>query len=195
MKKTIITAGALLAALAVTGCTAVNQSAEPSPSPTAASNAPEIASSEPSATPSPASTHVPKDTGIEFDGASESLKALAVEKYAEWDEYNEKDSQRFRGAYKVGHVVMLPKVDPGKEGEWAKILEWSMPSENEVVGRIEGNQWSESELQIPGTTISCALINDDQKSFKTTFTTENGKISGSYGCENADDTEDSADIS
>ena len=178
----------LIAALAVTGCTAGNESADAMPSATAkpgASASAESASKavEPSSTPS--ASHMPTDTGIKFSGATSELKELAIQEYAEWDEYNEKNSQGFRGAYKAGHVVMLPKVDPGLEGEFVKILEWSAPSENEIVVRVEGNEWTALELRVPPGTVSCALIGEDQKSFTSTFISEDGKTSGNMECANA----------
>ena len=178
---------ALIAALALAGCTAGNQSADSTPSATATPSASETAQAvskavEPSATPS--ASHVPTDTGIKFSGATSELKELAIQEYAEWDEYNEKNSQGFRGAYKAGHVVMLPKVDPGLEGEFVKILEWSAPSENEIVVRVEGNEWTSLDLRVPPGTVSCALIGEDRKSFTSTFTSEDGKTSGNMECAN-----------
>ncbi|MGP5600330.1 hypothetical protein ACTXOJ_15220 [Glutamicibacter arilaitensis] len=185
MKKTLLLLP-VLAALALTGCSADNQSADAKPSATAASGAPTTASATPSATTeSVAQTpHKPKDTGIKFAGASDELKDLAIQEYADWDEYNEKDSHRFRGAYKAGHVVMLPANDPGLEGEFIKILEWNAPAENEIVVRIEGNSWSKNDLRVPGDSVSCALLDPNGENYFATFTTANGKVSATRECRN-----------
>lgn len=181
MKKTLALTAAL-ASLALAGCSVGKQSVEPVPSPTATPSAPAVESTAPSVTPTSSATHVPKDTGIKFAGATGELKDLAAQKYAQWDEYNEKDSHRFRGAYKAGHVVMLPKVDPGKIGEWAKILEWSAPASDHILVRIEGNNWTKQDLKVPGDSVACALVQGSNKGQIVVFTTENGKTKGAWAC-------------
>jgi hypothetical protein len=182
---------ALIAALALTGCTPKALEVAPGPSHVPAGSPVAVSVAEPTSkavkvTPSATSSapHVPVDTGIKFTGATSELKALAIQEYAEWDEYNEAHSQGFRGAYKAGHVVMLPKVDHGLEGEFVKILEWSMPSENEVTVRIEGNGWTTLDLRVPGDSVACALLDESDENFLATFTTANGKIKATRECRN-----------
>ncbi|MGP5124295.1 hypothetical protein ACTXJU_15645 [Glutamicibacter ardleyensis] len=182
---------ALVAALALTGCAPKALEVAPGPSHVPAGSPVAVSVAEPTSkavkvTPSATSSapHVAPNTGIKFSGATAELKELAFQEYTAWDEINSKDNERFRGAYKAGHVVMLPKIDPGLEGEFVKILEWSAPSENEIVVRIEGNEWSSLDLRTPPGTVSCALIGDDRNSFTATFVSEDGKTSGNMECKN-----------
>lgn len=181
---------ALIAALALTGCAPKALEVVPGPSHMPAGSPVAVSVAEPStkavnATPSatPSAPHIAPNTGIKFSGATAELKELAIQEYTAWDEINSKDKERFRGAYKAGHVVMLPKVDSGLEGEFVKILEWSAPSENEIIVRVEGNEWSSLDLRTPPGTVSCALIGD-RKSFTSTFVSEDGKTSGNMECKN-----------
>ena len=191
MKKNIIAASVIALSLALTGCAPKALEVAPGPSHVPAGAPVAVAVAEPSQeaivatpTPTPSAPHVPVDTGIKFTGATPELKALAIQEYAEWDEYNEAHSQGFRGAYKAGHVVMLPKVDHGLEGEFVKVLEWSMPSENEVTVRIEGNGWKALDLRVPGDSVACALLDESAENFLATFTTANGKIKATRECRN-----------
>lgn len=143
--KTKLAALAVIASLALAGCSAGNQSAESTPSATVTPSASAVAPSNSAnsktdmSAKSAASDPSPVVT---VTGGSGELKDWANTKYAQWDEFQAQSTP-----YKRGQAVIIPDDDKSGQGEWVRLVEWSAPAKGELVVSISGQEWSGSEMR------------------------------------------------
>lgn len=135
MKKTIATA-AVLAALALTGCTSGNQSATPEPTATATPSASEAVSAPASASASAS--------------ASESVKASASN--AAKPDAGQVWADKMINLFLNGNSKSK-FADFNDELPHHYITEWGQDSEGVLKVTVKGSKWSEDDLSLLGRTI------------------------------------------
>lgn len=153
MKKTIATA-AVLAALALTGCTAGNQSAAPEPIVTA--------------TPSASAPAAEQEPTVAISGASDKLKVWVEESHDSWVDF-------YLPVEAVGssHSIFVTTEDGG--AMWARNLEWSAPRVGELVITIKGNGWTEHDLYMVSGYVMGVLGLEDDSLKSVTAVSEDGQ--------------------
>lgn len=169
MKKTIV-AAAVLAALALAGCSAGNQSAESTPSapvtPSTSAVAPSNSAKSEIEESAKATASAPSPV-VAVTGGSGELKDWANAKYTQWDEFQAQSTP-----YKRGHAVIIPDDDKSGQGEWVRLVEWSAPAKGELVVRISGQEWASSEMQSLATYIVGYMHDEYDDVDSVTVTTE-----------------------
>ena len=144
MKKTVATL-AVLAALALTGCSAGGTTAEP-PAPVSASP-------------------VAHEPSVKIAGATTELQAWAESAHADWVGFYDDGNPRAKDS------IM---VSSGNGLEWARNLEWSAPTPGNLVITVEGNGWDERDLKMISGYVYGHLYNHGYNLDSVTAQTQDG---------------------